>query len=114
MILGFTHLDHVIRCDNDSTTYHVDQFSNRKSVVTLLCKPEHGLDSTRLSYRFVCKTSCLGGMERRPIIVIFTLEDYKLVLLLNFSLNNLEIFMAKFIIYFSFTADKYLAVVYFQ
>lgn len=80
LFLGFTYLEHVIRCDNDSTTYHVDQYSKRKSVVTLLPRPEHGFDSTRLSYRFVCKTSCLGGMERRPIIVIFTLEDCTLVL----------------------------------
>ncbi|XP_025412779.1 cellular tumor antigen p53-like isoform X2 [Sipha flava] len=72
---GFTHLEHVIRCENDGTTYHIDEVSKRKSVVTLLCKPEHGSDSTRLSYRFVCKTSCLSGMQRRPIVVIFTLED---------------------------------------
>lgn len=74
--LGFRHLEHVIRCDNESTTYHTDEISKRKSVVTLLSRPENGADSTRLSYRFVCKTSCLGGMQRRPIIVIFTLEDY--------------------------------------
>ncbi|VVC37991.1 p53-like transcription factor, DNA-binding,p53, DNA-binding domain,p53 tumour suppressor family,p53/RUNT- [Cinara cedri] len=72
---SFTHLEHVLRCDNDSTTYHIDQNSKRKSVVTLLSRPEHGSDSTRLSYRFVCKTSCFSGMQRRPIIVIFTLED---------------------------------------
>ncbi|CAI6363917.1 unnamed protein product [Macrosiphum euphorbiae] len=73
---GFTHLEHVIRCDNESTTYHIDEVSRRKSVVTLLSRPEHGSDTTRLSYRFVCKTSCISGMQRRPIIVIFTLEDY--------------------------------------
>lgn len=73
--IGFTYLNHVLRCDNDTTTYHTDQISKRKSVVTLLSRPEHGLDSTRLSYRFVCKTSCCSGMRRRPIIVIFTLED---------------------------------------
>lgn len=80
IFVGFTHLDHVIRCDNESTTYHIDPVSKRKSVVTLLSRPEHGLDTTRLSYRFVCKTSCLSGMQRRPIIVIFTLEDYTFVL----------------------------------
>ncbi|XP_026818673.1 cellular tumor antigen p53-like isoform X1 [Rhopalosiphum maidis] len=73
---GITHLEHVIRCDNESTTYHIDEVSKRKSVVTLLSRPEHESDSTRLSYRFVCKTSCISGMQRRPIIVIFTLEDY--------------------------------------
>ncbi|KAF0753580.1 cellular tumor antigen p53-like isoform X1 [Aphis craccivora] len=72
----FTHLEHIIRCDNESTTYHIDEVSKRKSLVTLLSRPEHGSDSTRLSYRFVCKTSCISGMQRRPIIVIFTLEDY--------------------------------------
>lgn len=74
--IGVTHIEHIIRCDNDETTYHKDEISNRKSVVTRLSRPEHGSDSTRLSYRFVCKTSCVGGMQRRPIIVIFTLEDY--------------------------------------
>ncbi|XP_050548910.1 cellular tumor antigen p53 isoform X2 [Daktulosphaira vitifoliae] len=71
----FHHLKHVIRCDNDNTAYHIDEKSNRKSVVTLLRQPEIGADTSKLSYRFVCKTSCAGGMQRRPIIVIFTLED---------------------------------------
>lgn len=68
-------MEHVLRCDNETTTYQVDEVSKRKSVVTYLSRPDHGSDSTKLSYRFMCKTSCLSGMERRPIVVIFTLED---------------------------------------
>lgn len=72
---GTWELGHVIRCDNENTSYHTDAISKRKSVITLLQRPDMGSDTSKLSYRFVCKTSCAGGMQRRPIIVIFTLED---------------------------------------
>lgn len=68
---------HVIRCKNSMATYVGDRSKgDRLSVVVPLTVPQMGMDSVREMYMFVCKNSCPNpGMNRRPIEVIFTLED---------------------------------------
>ncbi|KAI5706053.1 hypothetical protein M8J75_004407 [Diaphorina citri] len=39
------------------------------------CTSAHCADTVTLMYSFVCKTSCLGGMDRRPILLLLTLEN---------------------------------------
>lgn len=72
---GFRFIEHVMRCEHSSTMYEKDPVSQRLSCRTPLSRPQPGSETTTLTYKFVCKTSCLGGMNRRPISVIFTLED---------------------------------------
>lgn len=66
-----------MRCEHSSTVYEKDPVSERLSCRTPLSRPQPGSETTTLTYKFVCKTSCLGGMNRKPISVIFTLEDVK-------------------------------------
>lgn len=72
---GFRFVEHVMRCEHSSTTYMKDELTKRLSCVTPLSRPQAGSETTTLTYKFVCKTSCLSGMNRKPISVIFTLED---------------------------------------
>lgn len=64
-------------CENKDAMYegNVDEKSHL-NVKVPLGSPESGVDSVTRLYKFMCKNSCAGrGMNRRPINVIFTLED---------------------------------------
>nr|CAD7265080.1 unnamed protein product [Timema shepardi] len=67
-------LDHVIRCKDPAAVYDYNTTSGRYSVVVPVRFPSSGTDTVTMLYTFMCKTSCIGGMNRRPIEVIFTLE----------------------------------------
>ncbi|XP_063906616.1 cellular tumor antigen p53-like isoform X2 [Zophobas morio] len=67
---------HIIRCDNPNARYFGDKnLGRRLSVVIPLSSPQVGTDSVKEFFHFVCKNSCVGGMNRRPIQIVFTLED---------------------------------------
>lgn len=58
------------------------------SVVVPLSVPQTGSETVREMYKFMCKNSCPSGMNRRPIQVLFTIEDEKLVKKLLWSPAN--------------------------
>lgn len=67
---------HVIRCLNPKANYQGDIDSQiHLNVLIPLSKPQSGTDCVREMYQFVCKNSCPSGMNRRPLEVIFTLEN---------------------------------------
>ncbi|RZC32269.1 P53 domain containing protein, partial [Asbolus verrucosus] len=67
---------HIIRCDNINARYFGDKNEGKRlSVVIPLSGPQAGTDSVKEFFQFVCKNSCVGGMNRRPIQVIFSLEN---------------------------------------
>lgn len=65
---------HVLQCENVGTQYVMDFQSGRRSCVTSVMINKLN-DTAILTYKFVCKTSCFSGTQRRPVIAIFTLED---------------------------------------
>lgn len=66
---------HVVRAECRDAEYHYDSKSERHSVRVFISTPQAGSDTISIPFSFACKTSCPKGMQRRPIHVIFTLED---------------------------------------
>ncbi|XP_054260794.1 cellular tumor antigen p53-like isoform X2 [Macrosteles quadrilineatus] len=66
---------HVVLCTHPQARYDYNSESDRHSVVVPLQPPQPGSETTTIEYLFACKTSCPRGMNRKPIIVIYTLEN---------------------------------------
>jgi hypothetical protein len=72
---GFAFLDHLIRFDSPRAMYCEDLESGRLSVVAPLGTIQAGASSIPMLMKFMCLGSDIGGINRRPLRVIFTLED---------------------------------------
>ncbi|XP_057369678.1 cellular tumor antigen p53-like isoform X2 [Daphnia carinata] len=73
MGLQSPHAPHVLRCEDTNSTYF-EHSDKRHSVVVPLKPPAPGTQSVSLCYKFMCLSSCQGGLNRRPTKLIFTLE----------------------------------------
>jgi len=71
---NFSHPLHLIRLDNDYSLYETDEVSGRLSVRFPVQQPHEGSDRTRELLKFMCLGSDVGGINRRPLKVIFSLE----------------------------------------
>lgn len=72
--IQYQWVGHVLQTVHSNVQYEYNVQSGRHSVVVPLETPQAGSDTCTIPYQFTCKTSCLRGMQRRPINVIFTLE----------------------------------------
>lgn len=72
--IQYQWVGHVLQTADSNVQYEYNIHSGRHSVVVPLQTPQVGSDTCTIPYQFTCKTSCLRGMQRRPINVIFTLE----------------------------------------
>ena len=71
---NFWYPHHLIRLDNERCKYEEDESSGRLSILFPVQTPHEGTDRTRELMKFMCLGSDVGGINRRPLKVIFTLE----------------------------------------
>ncbi|KAG0719870.1 Cellular tumor antigen p53 [Chionoecetes opilio] len=70
----FPYPHHVVRADHPGALYQENP-SGRLSVVVPLDLQQTGSDYSLILLRFMCLGSCVGGISRRPITIVLTLEN---------------------------------------
>lgn len=71
---GIPFAKHLIKCECQQACYEEDSESNRLSVSVQYENPQSGEMYSTYIFKFTCLGSCSGGINRRPIKVVFTLE----------------------------------------
>ncbi|XP_033764391.1 tumor protein 63-like isoform X2 [Pecten maximus] len=65
---------HLVRCEHKLAKYTEDGYTSRQSVIIPHEHPQAGSEWVTNLFQFMCLGSCVGGPNRRPIQIVFTLE----------------------------------------
>ncbi|XP_025081496.1 LOW QUALITY PROTEIN: tumor protein 63-like [Pomacea canaliculata] len=65
---------HLVRCEHKIAKYVEDPYTQRQSVIIPYETPQAGSEWVTNLFQFMCLGSCVGGPNRRPIQIVFTLE----------------------------------------
>ncbi|KAF8793438.1 Cellular tumor antigen p53 like protein [Argiope bruennichi] len=71
---GVFEAEHLVRCESQRATYEQDNTTKRHSVIVPFENPPAGQLYSTYLYKFTCFGSCAGGPNRRPLMLIFSLE----------------------------------------
>lgn len=72
--------NHLVRCEHKLAKYIEDPYTCRQSVVIPQETPQAGSEWVTNLFQFMCLGSCVGGPNRRPLQIVFTLEKDNQVL----------------------------------
>nr|AAQ55113.1 p63/73 beta variant [Spisula solidissima] len=72
--------NHLVRCEHKLAKYVEDPYTSRQSVVIPQETPQAGSEWVTNLFQFMCLGSCVGGPNRRPLQIVFTLEKDNQVL----------------------------------
>ena len=73
---NFPYPDHLVRVEGEDSVYQEDSTSGRLSVLfPVLARETHSSQLDSRLIKFMCLGSDPGGINRRPVKLVFTLED---------------------------------------